>query len=82
MKGASISIVITSSVLVLYSGLSVIEGASFALIASLFLLLHVLLIWTVIRILKDPNESSKSFDEYFYEDKEFKRGNKSESSLL
>ena len=43
---------------------------SYSLIFFLFMLANVALIWMVYKILKDGEPSEKSFDEYFYEDRE------------
>jgi len=48
---------------------------NFALIFILFLVSQCCLIWMVIRILKDKKTSSKTFDQYFYEDVDIRRNN-------
>ena len=47
----------------------------FGLIFMLFLLSQGLLIWMVLRILKDKRTSVKTFDNYFYEDVDIRRNN-------
>ena len=44
--------------------------ANLTLLMVLFLTLNAAFIWMVIRILKDGEPSTKSFDDYFYEDRE------------
>jgi hypothetical protein len=45
----------------------------FALVFGLFLIVSGLFVWMVITILKDPHPSSRTFDEYFYEDSDVRR---------
>jgi hypothetical protein len=48
----------------------------FPAILALLGLCFVANVWMVIRILKDPYSTEKTFDEYFYEDREdLRRGN-------
>lgn len=44
-----------------------------ALISVIFVLSPVLIIWMVITVLTDSFETDKTFDDYFYQDKEIRR---------
>lgn len=73
MKKDTIAIALTTIVLFTYCLLSQVQDISYYLIGLLFLLLHVLIIWMVIAILKQPNTVTKTFDEHFYQDRESSR---------
>jgi len=73
MKKDSVAIAVTSFTLFLYSVLTAIEGFYFPIIVFLFITLHLLLIWMVISILKQPTEVKHTFEERFYQDKDFSR---------
>jgi hypothetical protein len=67
MKKLTHCILLTTAIVVLYvfiSGLPV----NFGWIFLLFLVSEVMLAWMVIRILKSPRASTKTFDSHFYED--------------
>ena len=49
-------------------------------IFNLCLLSPFVIVWMVIRILKDPYTTDKTFDEYFYQDRDDLRRNGKESS--
>jgi len=51
--------------------------ASMTVVYLLFFFSPFPLIWMVIRILKDDYHSEKTFEEYFYEDKDWRRSGKS-----
>jgi len=72
MKNLEVPVGITSAVLFLYV-ISPYITPIFAVIFSLFLITNILVIWMVIRILKDGTPSTKTFDEYFYEESVTKR---------
>ncbi len=61
-------IVVTASVAMIYM-MSVLSGLPFGWILGLLLLSMVTTVWMVIRILKDPYSTDKTFDEYFYQDR-------------
>lgn len=61
-------IVLTASVAMIYM-MSILSGLPFGWILGLLLLSMVTTVWMVIRILKDPYSTDKTFDEYFYQDR-------------
>ena len=67
MKNIQFPVYFTSLVLVFYT-LTPYIGVPYALIATLFLSLNILIIWMVVRVLKDGVPSSKRFSESWYED--------------
>ena len=73
MKKDAFAILLTTLVLITYCSLTVVENVSYNLIGILFLALHILTVWMVIAILKQPYKTEKTFDEYFYQDKSIKR---------
>lgn len=73
MKKDAIAILLTTLVLITYCSLTVVENVSYNLIGILFLALHILTVWMVIEILRQPYHTEKTFDEYFYQDKDMKR---------
>ena len=73
MKKDFIAILLTTLILIIYCGLTVVVNVSYNLIGVLFVVLHVLTVWMVIAILKQPYQTDKTFDEYFYQDKVIKR---------
>jgi len=50
--------------------LSILFDMPLALILGLYLSATVAALWMVIRILKDPYTTNKTFDEYFYQDRD------------
>ena len=73
MKKDTLAILLTTLILIIYCGLTVVENVSYNLVGVLFVALHVLTVWMVIAILKQPYQTNKTFDEYFYQDKVIKR---------
>lgn len=73
MKKDSIAISITSFALVVYCVLAALPGSPVNVIILLFIALHVLLIWMVYRILKQPTKCEDTFEEKFYQDKDIPR---------
>ena len=72
MSKLTFPITVTTSILTIFLlgvGFEINHGSLMVLI----LLVHVSFFWMVYRILKDGTPSEKSFDEYFYEDREIKR---------
>ncbi|HYV92097.1 MAG TPA: hypothetical protein VE978_09955 [Chitinophagales bacterium] len=51
-------------------------------VLNLWLLSPFVIVWMMIRILKDPCTTDKNFDEYFYQDRDDLRRNGKESSDL
>ena len=68
-------IAITTIILVVYSFSTQLD-ISYSIIFTLFILANAVFLWMVFKILKDGQPSEKSFDDYFYEDREdLKRSN-------
>jgi hypothetical protein len=61
-------ILVTASVVLIYL-LCILFGLQLGWILGSFLSALVATVWMVIRILKDPRTTDKTFDEYFYEDR-------------
>ncbi len=62
-------ITVTSLIAAAYV-LGILFQFRFAAIAGLYFLTLTATVWMVIRILKDPYSTTKTFDEYFYQDRE------------
>jgi hypothetical protein len=60
----------STSVIGLAYVMSVLIGLRDAIILGLLGLACVAIIWMVIRILKDPHTTNKTFDDQFYEDRD------------
>jgi hypothetical protein len=74
MKSLAACISITTGVVVIYVVMSTLPVA-FPIVFWLFLLSQGMLIWMVVRILKDPQKSStRTFESHFYEDAPIRRG--------
>ena len=68
-------IAITTIILVVYSFSTQLD-ISYSIIFTLFIIANAVFLWMVFKILKDGQPSEKSFDDYFYEDREdLKRSN-------
>ena len=67
MSKSRFSILITSTVVLIYVILSTLP-VNFGLVFGTLLASQVLLLWMVITILKDRRTSSRTFDEFYYED--------------
>jgi hypothetical protein len=66
------AIILTTMMLVVYL-FSIQLDAIFPIVFLLFLVTVTLLCWMVVTILRDnSNPSSKTFDDHFYEDADFK----------
>ena len=64
------------SVITLYLILYVVLiqfGAPYPLITAVFTLSPFLIIWMVFRVLRDPVSTSRTFDDYFYQDADIAR---------
>jgi len=60
----------STSVIGLVYVMSIMMGLSDVIIWGLLGLACVAIIWMVIRILKDPHTTTKTFDDQFYEDRD------------
>lgn len=67
MKNIKFPIILTTAALFLYT-IAPDLGFSFLAISLFFVIMNILLIWMVIRVLKDGVPSDKKFDDRFYED--------------
>jgi len=72
MKSISAVISLTTGVVLIYVITSTLS-VGFAVTFWLLLLSQGLLIWMVIRILKDKRTSDKTFETHFYEDSPIRR---------
>ena len=72
MSKAGVSVLLTSTVVLVYVIISTLE-VQFGIVFLSMLLSQALLIWMVITILKDKRKSTRTFDEYFYEDVDIRR---------
>lgn len=64
-----------AAALTLVYTLSILLEFRLALILTLYLAAAVTTLWMAFRILKDPYATDKTFDEYFYQDREDLRRN-------
>jgi hypothetical protein len=55
--------------------ISIILGLRLELILGLYILATAATLWMAFRILKDPHATDKTFDDYFYQDREDLRRN-------
>jgi len=62
-------IAVAAGFTVLYM-MSILFDQALGLILGLYLSATVATLWMVIRILKDPYSTEKTFDEYFYQDRD------------
>ena len=67
-------IAVAASATVIYL-LSILFDLPLELILGLYLSATVATLWMVMRILKDPHSTDKTFDEYFYQDRDDIRRN-------
>ncbi len=72
MKSLNTVISLTTGVVLVYVIASTLP-VGFAIVFWLLLLSQGLLIWMVIRILKDKRTSTRTFDTHFYEDSPIRR---------
>lgn len=56
--------------------LSIILNVELGLILALYFSATIATLWMTVRILKDPYSTDKTFDEYFYADREDLRRNR------
>jgi threonine/homoserine/homoserine lactone efflux protein len=73
MRSLGSCISLTTGVVVIYVVVSTLPVA-FPIVFWLFLLSQALLIWMVVRILKAPRTSTRTFETHFYEDAPFRPG--------
>ena len=67
MKNIEFPIYLTSSVLAFYA-LTPFMGVPYALVTVLFFSLNVLIVWMVVRVLKDGIPSKQTWKDQWYED--------------
>ena len=72
MSKSAFSVSLTSAFVLGYVVLSTLP-VEFGIVFLAFLISQGLLIWMVFSILKDPRKSSRTFDEYFYEDVDIRK---------
>lgn len=72
MKNIKFPVYFTTFLLFAYAAAANL-GAPDWIIVSIYSASPFLVIWMAIRVLKDGEESTKTFDEYFYEDYDYKR---------
>lgn len=72
MNKSAFSVSVTSVVVLGYVILSTLP-VSFSLVFLALIVSQVLLVWMVISILKDRRESTRTFDQYFYEDVDIRK---------
>jgi len=69
MSKIKIPIILTTIILLIYAFSTQME-VSYSIIFTLFIIVNAAFLWMVYAILKHGKASEKSFDEYFYEDRE------------
>ena len=67
MNKSAFSVTVTTVVVMLYVILSTLP-VSFGIVFFAMLVSQGLLVWMVVSILKDTRKSTRTFDDYFYED--------------
>ena len=67
-------VAVAASITLIYM-MSILFEAQLELILSLLLASFGAIVWMAIRILKDPYSTDKTFDDYFYQDREDIRRN-------
>jgi hypothetical protein len=72
MKSYSLPIGLVTSYLFAYVLLASFDF-SYTLIFSMFVISPLLVIWMVIRVLKSPQCSGKTFNDHFYEDHYYRK---------
>ncbi|MFI5134615.1 MAG: hypothetical protein ACHQD9_02060 [Chitinophagales bacterium] len=73
MKNALIPVAIVTAVLIIYTVLASAARAS-GLVTIIFMFSPFLIVWMVISVLKSKETSDRTFDEYFYDDADIRRG--------
>ena len=72
MKSALFPVGLVTIFLVVYVVIAA-SGLSYFLTALLFTISPILVIWMVFRVLKSPYDSSKTFNDHFYEDLSYRK---------
>ena len=72
MKSAWLPVGIVTIFLLVYVFIAA-AGYSYLLITGLFSISPILVVWMVIRVLKSPYNSGKTFNEHFYEDHNYRK---------
>lgn len=72
MKNPMVAVGFVTVFLFVYTGLIAV-GASYTLIASMFILSPFLVVWMVVRVLKSAPVSDKTFNDHFYEDLPYRK---------
>ena len=67
MKNIQFPVYFTSLVLAFYA-MTPYLGVPYALVSTLFLALNVMIIWMVVRVLKDGVPSQQTWEETWYDD--------------
>ena len=71
MKGIWFPVIFVSGFLAVYVMLAFFKVEN--VVITMFLISPFLVIWMVLRVLKDGKPSGKTFSEHFYEDSEYRR---------
>lgn len=71
MKKDTFAVYVTSLFLLVYSFMAFSE-LSYQLVSAMFTISPILVIWMVYRVLKSPDEPTRTFTEYFYMDADIK----------
>jgi hypothetical protein len=64
------SVIATATACALVYVLSIMLDLQLAVILALFVISVIATIWMVLRILTDPYSTTKTFDDYFYQDRD------------
>lgn len=67
MKKDTFAVYVTSLFLLVYSFIAFTE-LSYQLVAAMFTIAPVLVLWMVYRVLTSPDEPTRTFNDYFYMD--------------
>lgn len=76
---SKIPVIIVSVILLAYTVLAS-SGIALRLSILIFSLSPIFILWMVIRVLKSPDTSHKTFDAYFYDDADIRRSEETEVS--
>ena len=75
MKNPETPVWIVTVILLVYTVLAVF-GINADAVIIIFLFSPLLVIWMVLSVLKSKEQSTRTFDEYFYDDADIKRSGK------
>jgi len=71
MKSISLeSVIASAAALALVYALAILLGLALEVILCLYIASTAAMLWMVFRILKDPVGTDKTFDDYFYQDRD------------